>query len=398
MFSAVERHGRLPGPRAALILLAVTASMVGAACGSGSSASSSSNGSASSRATTAATTASSSAAAATSSATSTASPFPDYLKILAPPSVPRATKPWKIIFLDASTVLPQQKSIEVGAQAAAKKYGIDLTVLDAGGFQNLTTQVGQFQTALGDNPNAILILPASPVAFNSEIKQAEQKKIKVLPLLIPPPSIKFDYALADDLPLDAAKSVDSLATALHGKGQVMAIIGGAGSSVAELFTQGMNQELKKYPNLKLVVSRTLPGYTPSDAQTAAQDAITSHPGIDGILTNDTILGVGAAKALKLENKTAPIAGIGPGDLATIDALKSGEITMGSGPPFYAVGYDTVLWADYLLAGHTAPEMVRTVTPAVVTKDNINQAISSGGLFQILAPTAVGCGPGESSQC
>jgi ribose transport system substrate-binding protein len=382
-----HKPGRTPHGRWVVLLIGVaTASIILPGCGSSSSSSSAS---------------SSAAAGPTSSSSSAAaakSPFPDYIKTLAPPAFKPSKKPLKIIFLDASTVLPQQKSIEVGAQAAASKYGIKLSVLDAGGFQNLTTQVGQFQTALGESPDAIMILPASPVAFNSEIKQAEAKHIKVLPLLIPPPAIKFDYALADDLPLDAAKSIDSLASATGGKGHLLAIIGGAGSSVAQLFTQGMTQELKKYPNLKLDVTKTLSGYTPSDAQTAAQNAVVSHPDINAIVTNDTILGVGAAKGLKVEGKTVPIAGIGPGDKATVNALKSGEITVGSGPPFYAIGYDTVVWADYLLQGHKAPQQVQTVAPVVVSKSNIAQAISSGGLFQVLAPSAVGCGPGQPSQC
>jgi hypothetical protein len=40
----------------------------------------------------------------------------------------------------------------------------------------------------------------------------------------------------------------------------------------------------------------------------------------------------------------------------------------------------------------------TVPPMVLTKDNIAAAISSAALFNVLAPSAVGCGPGQSSAC
>ena len=332
-------------------------------------------------------------------ATTAPASFVNYLASLAPPNFTAPGKRYTIALLDASTVLPQQKSLEVGVQAAAKKYNVNLTVYDAGGFQNVTNQVDQFQTALAQKPDAILVLPASPVALNPEISQARAAGIKVLPMLIPPPSGNYDYAEADDLPLDAAKSVDSLAAATGGKGDLYAIMGGAGSTVAQLFQQGMNAELKKYPGLKVVFTKDLPGYSESDAQSAAESALAAQPQVSGIITNDTILGLGAAEAMKLKGlSNVPIAGIGPGNLAAIKALKSGEITVGATPPFYAVGYTTVQWALAILGGAKPAAKTVTVPPMVLTKDNIAAAISSGALYSVLAPSAVGCGPGQSTGC
>ncbi len=94
----------------------------------------------------------------------------------------------------------------------------------------------------------------------------------------------------------------------------------------------------------------------------------------------------------------PIAGIGPGNLAAIKTLKSGEITVGATPPFYAVGYTTVQWALAILGGAKPAAKTVTVPPMVLTKDNIAAAISSGALYSVLAPGAVGCGPGQSAGC
>jgi ABC-type sugar transport system substrate-binding protein len=323
----------------------------------------------------------------------------NYLSTLAPPNFTGPAKQYKIALLDASTVLPQQKSLEVGVQAAADKYGASLTVYDAGGFQNVSKQVSQFQTALAQRPDAILVLPASPVALNPEISQARAAGIKVIPMLIPPPSGNYDYAMADDLTLDAAKSVDSLAAATGGQGNIYAIMGGAGSTVAQLFTEGMTTELKKYPGLKVVFTKDLPGYSQSDAQSAAESALSAQPHVSGIITNDTILGLGAAQAMKLKGlSNVPIAGIGPGNLAAIQALKSGQITVGATPPFYAVGYASVQWALAILGGAKPSAKTVTVPPMVLTKDNIGAAISSGALYNVLAPSAVGCGPGQAAGC
>ncbi len=161
----------------------------------------------------------------------------------------------------------------------------------------------------------------------------------------------------------------------------------------------MQAQLKKYPALKVIYSADLPGFSVSASQSAAEDALVAHPAVDGIITNDTILGLGAARALQAQGKSGvPIAGIGPGDKQTIDALKSGLETIGSSPPFYAVGYTTVQWALALLGGAKPAQTTVRVNPMIVTKQNIGQAISSGALFQVVAPSSLGCGPGQPASC
>lgn len=334
-----------------------------------------------------------------SAAALAAAGFENYFATLAPPSFKAPAKKYKIAVVTASTVLPQQASLVIGAEAAAKKYGDQVTVYNAGGFQYVSKQVAQFQTAVATHPNAILLLPASPVAFNSQIAQARAAGIKVLPMLIPPPTAKFDFALADELPFDAATSVDSLAKDLHGKGNLYAILGGAGTTVSALFNQGLQAQLKKYPGLKVVYSTDLPGFSVSASQSAAQTALVAHPSVNGIITNDTILGLGAARALQAQGKKdVVIAGIGPGDKQTIDALKSGLVTIGATPPFYAVGYTTVQWALAILGGYHPAHNTVLIKPMIVTKQNIGKAMSSGALFQVMAPSSVGCGPGEPGAC
>jgi ABC-type sugar transport system substrate-binding protein len=370
----------------------LVASVVLAACGGSSSSSSSSTTSESESKP-------SEGSTKTTSSGPKPSSFENYMETLAPPGYKPPKKTYKIALVTASTVLPQQKSLEVGVEEAAKEAGVELTTFDAGGFENISKQVSQFETAIGEHPDAILVLPASPVALNAQIKQAESAGIKVLPMLIPPPTAKFDFALADDLPLDAKKSIESLSERLGGKGDLYAIIGGAGSTVAQLFKQGMEETLKENPGLKVVFTKNLPGYTVSEAQKAAEGALVSQPEVDGIVTNDTILGVGAAKALELDGKSGtPIAGIGPGDEETVDALKSGQITVGATPPFYAVGFQSVHWATSIIEGLKPKENVITINPMVLTQENIEEAISTEALFQVLAPSAVGCGPGQSEEC
>jgi ABC-type sugar transport system substrate-binding protein len=97
-------------------------------------------------------------------------------------------------------------------------------------------------------------------------------------------------------------------------------------------------------------------------------------------------------------KNVIIAGIGPGDKQAVDALKSGLETIGSTPPFYAVGYTSVQWALAILGGAHPSQATVRVNPMVLTRANIGSALSSGAIYQVLAPSAVGCGPGQASAC
>jgi ABC-type sugar transport system substrate-binding protein len=393
----IKREHRLPGSRpAASAAAALAAVAVLAGCGSSGSGSAASG---SSSVPSSSSPPSGSTAYLPSPAAVKAAGFENYFETLAPPNFKPPAKTYKIAVVTATTLLPQQASIVIGARDAAKKYGAQVTVYDAGGFQNVSKQVSQFETAVATHPDAILLLPASPVAFNSQIAQARAAGIKVLPMLIPPPTAKYDFALADDLPFDAATSVDSLAKALNGKGNLYAIQGGAGTTVAALFQQGMQSELKKYPGLKIVYSKNLQGFPITDAQSAAENALVAQPNVNGIITNDTILGLGAAHAVQTRGKKGVvIAGIGPGDKQTIDALRDGLETIGATPPFYAVGYTSVQWALALLDGMKPAQTTLRLNPMVLTKSNIGAALSSGALYQVLAPSSIGCGPGQPSSC
>ncbi len=149
----------------------------------------------------------------------------------------------------------------------------------------------------------------------------------------------------------------------------------------------------------MVYSKSLPGFPISDAQSAAENALVSQPNVSGIITNDTILGLGAAHAMQAQGKKGVvIAGIGPGDKQTIDALRAGLETIGATPPFYAVGYASLQWALAILGGAQPAQPMMRVSPMVLTKDNMGAALSSGALYQVLAPSSMGCGPGQASAC
>jgi ABC-type sugar transport system substrate-binding protein len=374
---------------AVVTALAVAVALALGACGSSSSSSSGSSSSSNA----AATPNSSTSAAAAAPAT-----FPNYAK-LAPPNFTPPTGTKTIALLLPSTELPSEQSLEIGFQQAAKKYHVKLTVFNAGGFGNVSTQVSQLETAIGEHPDAIVVVPVSPVALNAGIASAAAKGILVTAALIPPSAKQVAFSIVDPIPLDGATAAVALAKAIGGKGDIYRIFGGAGGAPNTLNLQGALQALKKYPQIKIVYQKDFVSFSPSDAQSAVEDALVAHPDVAGILTNDTSLALGVYRALETHGKSAvPIVGIGPGSEQDIQYLRSGKIALADGPPFYAMGNLTLQWTLSILEGHKPKQKLIPAPPTVITKANVDQSISSGALFRVLAPAAIGCGPGTGKQC
>ncbi|HEY4829093.1 MAG TPA: sugar ABC transporter substrate-binding protein [Solirubrobacteraceae bacterium] len=379
-----------------VIMLAALVALAVGACGSSSSSSSTSS-------TTPAATSSTAAASTGTTATNTAaatgsSSFPDYNKD-APPNFTPPTTQKTIDVLFPSNELPSQQSALLGFEQAAKKYNVKLTVFNAGGFGNVTTQVSQLETAVGEHPDAIIVVPTSPVALNAGIAAATKKGILVTAALIPPSAPQVKFSLVDPLPVDGATAAVGLAKAIGGKGDIYGIFGGAGGAPNTLFVQGALAALKAYPNIKLVYRKDFVSFSPSDAQTAVENGITAHPNVAGILTNDTGLAEGAYRALASNGKSSvPVVGLGPSTSVDIGYLRQGKIALADSPPFYAMGNLTLQWTLAILGGAKPAQRLVPLQPTVITKDNIDQAISSGALFQLLAPSTIGCGPGQSKQC
>jgi ABC-type sugar transport system substrate-binding protein len=387
------------GRGAVLVMSVVLVALVVGACGSSSTPSSTTSSPATTSAAATPTTSSSSTTSSTSSTAATAATFPDYTK-LGPPNFTPPTKQKTIAVLFPAEELPSQQSAVIGFQKAAKADNVKLTVFNAGGFGDVSTQVSQLETAIGEHPDAIIVVPTSPTGLNAGIAEAASKGILVTAALIPPSTKLVKFSTVDPLPLDGATAALGLAKAIGGKGDIFGIFGGEGGAPNTLFVQGALAALKKYPNIHLVYRQDFVSYSPSDALTAVQNGLTPHPNVAGILTNDTGLAEGAYRALATQGKgTVPVVGLGPSTDVDINYLKEGKIAVADSPPFYADSTLSLEWTVAMLDGQKPPKSgLLVLPPTVITKGNIDQAISGGALYQLLAPSTIGCGPGQAKQC
>jgi ribose transport system substrate-binding protein len=220
-----------------------------------------------------------------------------------------------------------------------------------------TEQVQQIQNLILQGYKAIAVDAVSPTALNGIIKQACAAGVTV---------VSFDgiatepcaYRIAVDFQGMGRMQVDYLAKRLNGTGNLLEIRGLAGVSVDDEIHTGMVEELKKYPNLK-VVGSVHGDWTQTVAQKQVAGVLPTLPKIDGVLTQGGD-GFGAAKALQEAGRPTPIIILGnrQEELAWwAEQKKTGYQTMSVTIPPGASTF--AFWVtQQLLAGKKMPHDIR----------------------------------------
>ena len=116
---------------------------------------------------------------------------------------------------------------------------------------SVTEQAQQIQNLILQGVDAIVLDAASPTALNGAIKEACDAGIVV---------VSFDqivtedcaYRIATDNKSMGVIEVDYLADRLNGKGNLLEVRGLAGGAIDADIHAGVLEELKKYPDLKIV--------------------------------------------------------------------------------------------------------------------------------------------------
>lgn len=97
---------------------------------------------------------------------------------------------------------------------------------------------------------------------------------------------------------------DYIGQKINGKGNVVLLMGFAGSSYAEDVLRGTRQGLSKYPDIK-EVGMTNANWSPTDGKKAMEAFIQANPQIDGVISDGGQMGLGAVDALVDANRPIP---------------------------------------------------------------------------------------------
>ncbi|MFJ8773681.1 ABC transporter permease/substrate-binding protein [Streptomyces microflavus] len=253
-----------------------------------------------------------------------------------------------------------------GAQAEAKKAGIDLTVTDA--QNDASQQANQLQNFTSSGVSSIIVNPVDSDAVGPGVRSANKADIPVIAADRGVNKADTATLVASDNVAGGKLAADALADKLGGKGSIVILQGTAGTSASRERGAGFAEGLKAYPDIKVVAKQ------PADFdRTKGLDVMTnlvqSHPGITGVFAENDEMALGAVKALGSKAGTSV-------SVVGFDGTPDGLKAVGAGMLYASVaqqpselGRIAVQNAVKAAKGDTVEKTVK-VPVKVVTRENV----------------------------
>ncbi|WP_371660104.1 substrate-binding domain-containing protein [Streptomyces sp. NBC_00280] len=184
--------------------------------------------------------------------------------------------------------------IRAGAQAEAKKLGVDLTVTDA--QNDASQQANQLENFTSSGLGAIIVNPVDSDATGPAARAVNKSGIPLVAVDRSVNNADTATIVASDNTAGGRLAAKALAEKLGGTGTIVVLQGQAGTSASRERGAGFTEGLKAYPGIKVVAKQ------PADwDRTKGLDVMTNllqaNPGISGVFAENDEMALGAIKAL-----------------------------------------------------------------------------------------------------
>ena len=277
-----------------------------------------------------------------------------------------------------------------GFQDAADKYGVTVDFFAAPGENDLLIQKQIMEDMLARKYDLICVNPITPSNLIEPCKKATQMGIPLINTndanISKESQIKHNIKIISFISTDWNQQlkwhVSYLAKKLGPQGgEVLEIMGFHGSTAALWRHEGFLEEMKKYPQLKLIA--TLPGdWDRKKSMDITADIIQAHPNLSAISASNDNMAMGAIQALKNAGKLKQVAVLGCDAIPdAIQAIKTGELDGTVAFMQYENGYVSIEAAILYLEGlgKKIPDTI-FANQELWTADNIDQKISKFSIY------------------
>ncbi|MEU6682490.1 substrate-binding domain-containing protein [Streptomyces sp. NPDC046832] len=256
--------------------------------------------------------------------------------------------------------------IRSGAQAEAKRLGVDLTVTDA--QNDASQQANQLQNFTSSNLGAIIVNPVDSDAASNSVKAADQADIPVIAVDRTVNKAAVDTLVASDNVAGGELAAKSIADKLGGKGKIVILQGQAGTSAARERAQGFANGLKAYPGIQVVAQQPA-DFDRTKGLDVMSNLLQAHPDLRGVIAANDEMALGAIKALGSKaGKSVSVVGF-DGTPDGLKAVEGGTLYASVAQQPSQLGKIAVDNALKALRGKKVQETVK-VPVKVVTKENV----------------------------
>lgn len=195
----------------------------------------------------------------------------------------------KVYFIPKDTQNPYEVLADKGGEKALSELGGSVTV-SSGTQDTAAAQIPSIQAAIQANADAIVIAANDPSALCPTLNQAAKKGIAI---------VAFDSDIScgstpshlfinqADTKTIGTSEVDLLAKQIDSKGEIAILSAAASATNQNAWIKYMKEQLKKYPNMKLV-STVYGNDDPATSLTVLQGLLSAYPNLRGIISPTTV--------------------------------------------------------------------------------------------------------------
>ncbi|MEU9008852.1 substrate-binding domain-containing protein [Streptomyces sp. NPDC048479] len=277
-------------------------------------------------------------------------------------------------------------AINENAKSRAKKYS-EVTLEITEGSNDTAAQIGQVQTLINKKVDVLVILPADGKALTQVGLQAMKAGIPVINLdrIFASPQAYRCWIGGDNygMGLNAGNYIgEQLKNKPNAK--VIELAGLDNLELTKQRTQGFDDALKNYPNIKKV-ARQAADFTVESGQAKMAQLLQAQKQFDALWNHDDDQGVGALRAIAQAGRKDFLMVGGAGAKSAMDAIKADSSVLKATvlyPPTMAasaVDLARALGQSKGVSGMSELEIPASITlySAVVTKENVDEYLPTG---------------------
>ncbi|MEU9392531.1 substrate-binding domain-containing protein [Streptomyces sp. NPDC048324] len=256
--------------------------------------------------------------------------------------------------------------IRSGAQAEAKKLGVDLTVTDA--QNDASQQANQLQNFTSSSLGAIIVNPVDSDAASNSVKAADKADIPVIAVDRGVNKAAVDALVASDNVKGGELAAKTIGEKLGGKGKIVILQGQAGTSAARERAAGFAAGLKAYPGIQVVAQQPA-DFDRTKGLDVMSNLLQAHPDVQGVIAANDEMALGAIKALGSKaGKSVQVVGF-DGTPDGLKAVEGGTLYASVAQQPSQLGRIAVDNALKAVQGKKVQETIK-VPVKVVTKQNV----------------------------
>ena len=211
----------------------------------------------------------------------------------------------------------------LGAERTAARLGASVVHYVPRQPDSVEEQIALVEQAIAARPDAVLFVPVHGTAMNGSVRKLNDAGIPLVNLLNRLTEGRFvTFVGSDDYRVGYEIAV-RLFRHLEGKGDIVILEGVPAAVTSRDRMRGFHAALARWPGIRVVATRAA-DYQRETARRVMAGLLPGLPRIDGILSANDVMSLGAIEALEAAGRSAAVVGVNALP-AAITAIKSGKL-------------------------------------------------------------------------